>query len=273
MAWMRQRLVVLACVLGAATVVIGISAASGAKLKTKSASTTIGPDSQASATAACKPGTKAVSGGFEFVPSEPSPFLLHPNASVREGGRKWASAGTNFTDDPVALISYAYCRDQKVDSVSETIELDPDTDASLTATCPAGTKAVSGGFVAEGDDDTVVFVRASHKQGKRSWIVIAISFGTDPGTLRAQVNCHDGKKLKTRSQTETASGIEEVDAVAKCKRSQRVVSGGFETENFVFKGGPFVHASRKQGRRRWLVTILDVVSETFTSYAYCEKKT
>jgi hypothetical protein len=272
MAWMRRRFAVLACVLGVAILSIGISAASGAKLQTRSASTSIGPASQGATTAACKPGTKAVSGGFEFVPSEPSPFFLFPTASQREGARKWTSGGTNSTDDPVTLISYAYCRDQRVKSVAETIELDPAADASLTATCPAGMKAVSGGFEAEDDDDTVVFVRASHKQGKRGWVVIAIAFGTDPGTLRAQVNCHDGKKLKTRSQTEIAAGIEDVDAIARCKRNQRVVSGGFETENFVSKGGPFVHASRKHGRRRWLVTTLDTGSETFTSYAYCEKK-
>lgn len=76
----------------------------------------------------------------------------------------------------------------------------------------------------------------------------------------------------TKSKTAIASGGAPTDAVARCKRGQRVVSGGFETENFASEGGPFVYASRKQGRRGWLVRVFATEPEEFTAYAYCEKK-
>jgi hypothetical protein len=63
MASSRRGFAIWACVLGAATLAIGIGAASATKLKTKSASVTLGNDETGAVTAKCKKGTKAVAGG------------------------------------------------------------------------------------------------------------------------------------------------------------------------------------------------------------------
>ena len=132
---------------------------------------------------------------------------------------------------------------------------------------------IYGGFRAENDEDTNVFVRASRRLGKFRWVVSAKAFGSDPGTLVTQYGCRNGNdRLRKRTKTEIASGNVPETAVAKCKRGQRVISGGFETENFPSKGGPFVSASRKQGPRKWRVRIRAAGPEEFTSYAYCERK-
>jgi hypothetical protein len=88
MAWMRRRFAIWACVLGAATLAVGIGVATGAKLKTKSASTTLSPEELDSVTAKCKKGTKAVSGGFQSDtnPSLPSGSYIFPTCRAPRAG-------------------------------------------------------------------------------------------------------------------------------------------------------------------------------------------
>jgi hypothetical protein len=285
----------LACVLGVATLAIGIGVATGAKLKTKSESITLSPGELGTVTAKCKKRTEQLSGGFEFVPSEPAaPFFLTRSwrdAPVLRGGaairrRTWISTGVNLSDESASLTSYVYCRNPKNLPPSATRistaflaaheDIVPLTDVTLETDCSGsrgrGGRAVSGGFKVEYDENTEVFVRASHRQGKHEWVVNARNVGTDPaGRVRTEIWC-GSTKLKTQTKTEIASGTDADEAVARCKRGQRVVSGGFETKNFPGEGGPFVYASRKQGRRGWLVRVLATEPEEFTSYAYCEKK-
>jgi hypothetical protein len=106
--------------------------------------------------------------------------------------------------------------------------------------------------------------------GKRKWETTGFNY-IQPDTLTAQVNCHEGRGLKTRSVTETTSS-ELTELIAKCKKSQRVVSGGFASDSIVSKGGPFYQESRKQGKRKWVVSVVAVGSVEITAYAYCEKK-
>jgi hypothetical protein len=115
-----------------------------------------------------------------------------------------------------------------------------------------------------------VLPHVSRMAGKKQWETAAINYG-DPDTLTAQVNCHEGKGLKTKSVSETTSALS-TELIAKCKKSQRVISGGFATSDRVSKGGPFVQESRKQGKRKWVVTVFDAGSTEATAYAYCEKK-
>src|SRR5918996_3436367 len=98
MTWSRRRFAIWACVLGAATLAVGIGVATGAKLKTKSASETISPGEYDLVTAKCKRGTKAVSGGFDseldLDAAATEAFIVH--RSRAGGGRKWTSAGFNL---------------------------------------------------------------------------------------------------------------------------------------------------------------------------------
>jgi hypothetical protein len=67
-------------------------------------------------------------------------------------------------------------------------------------------------------------------------------------------------------------------ATAKCKRAQRIVSGGFDNPDF----GPdqlaepqlLPFVSMRVGNRRWTASAYNEgsASGTLTVYAYCEKK-
>jgi hypothetical protein len=279
----RRRFAIWACILGAATLAVGIGVAAGAKLKTRSASTTVGPDSQASATAVCERGTRTISGGFELVPPESA--ALFPTASVgatpRSGGveplpRRWMSAVVNLGEDPASLTSHAYCRDlSELDETGwsrSSLGLEPSQEKRLREQCgDVGGQAVSGSFKTPLAENRSVLVRGSHRVGKHVWVVIMKAVGTGVAGVSATGYCRDDKVRET-TETKVASGGDVDRAVARCKRGQRVISGGFETEHFAGEGGPFVYASRKQGRRGWIVRVVATEPEEFTAYAYCEQK-
>jgi phage terminase large subunit-like protein len=79
-------------------------------LKTKEASTTVGADEIGSATARCRKGSEAVSGGY-FAPGG---FDLDVGSEIyfyesfRKGKRKWTASGLNL-GDPATLTVFAYC--------------------------------------------------------------------------------------------------------------------------------------------------------------------
>jgi hypothetical protein len=287
----RRRFGSLAFTLGTATLTIGLGVATGAKLKAESASTSIDPNTAASATAVCERGTRTISGGFELVPPESAGLfpIASEGRTPRSGAfepipRRWRSTAVNLGDDPAALTSYAYCRDQKElrDDLGGSSwfkdSLASGQERRFRLRCQGGGRAlrqgraISGSFSAEHDENTSVRIRASHRVSSHRWTVVAKALGTDPfARVSATVYCTN-RRVFTKSKTAIASGGAPTDAVARCKRGQRVVSGGFETENFAAEGGPFVYASRKQGRRKWLVRVFATEPEEFTAYAYCEKK-
>jgi hypothetical protein len=278
MAWSRRRFAIWACTLGTATLAIGIGVATGAKLKTRSASETISPGEFDSVTAQCKRGTKAVSGGFDSELDLDAPateaFIVY--MSRAEGGRKWTSAGFNLGGEPGELTSLAYCRDQKIKRRSSETTLSGGETDTVTARCPKGTKVASGGF--DNPDFTVngttvaIFPSESKKVGKREWTVSGTNLGPDPGDLVAQANCHTRKGLKTAEEelSINPSGVHDVQA--ECSGRRRVVSGGFEY-SLEPSEGAFVFGSHKVGKRAWEVEALDLdAPATLTAYAYCEKK-
>jgi hypothetical protein len=195
-----------------------------------------------------------------------------PVDSLRDGGRNWAASADNFLGgDEGSLTSYVYCRDQKVTSFAESTTSAEET-PTVIATCPAGMKAVSGGFDGDFGGPTII-PYVSRKLGKRQWEVTLLQ--EDPGPLVSQVNCHEGKPLKTKQATETITAVDDdftATAVASCSRKQRVVSGGFAQEETPTIGGPFAYESRKQGKREWRVSSFSAIATDITAYAYCEKK-
>jgi hypothetical protein len=278
MAWSRRRFAIWACILGTATLAVGIGVATGAKkLKTKSASETLSNGEFDDVTAKCKRGTKAVSGGFDsdLDLSGPTEAII-PYMSRAEGGRKWTSAGFNISQ-PGELTSFAYCRDQKVKRRSEEESLTSGETDSVTARCPQGTKVASGGFdnpdfSVGGPSATVVFPNESKKTGKREWTVSARNLGSASGDLVAQVNCHEGKGLKTFDEVLSIDSAGVHDVSAECGGGRRVVSGGFDY-SLPPSTGAFVFSSQKVGKREWEVEALDLdAPATLTAYAYCEKK-
>jgi hypothetical protein len=274
----RRKFAIWACVFGTATLAVGIGVATGAKLKTKSASETLSTNEFDDATAKCKRGTKAVSGGFDSdIDTGGSTEAILPYTSRAEGGRKWTSAGFNLAA-PGELTSFAYCRDQTIKRRSADEVLSGGETETVTARCPRGTKVASGGF--DNPDFNVngtnvaAFPSESKKTGKREWTVTGTELGSDPGELVAQVNCHERKGLKTFDETLSIDSPGVYDVVAECAPGRRVVSGGFDF-SLEPSASPaaWVFSSHKIGKREWEVEAIDFADvATLTAYAYCEKK-
>jgi hypothetical protein len=278
MAWSRRRFAIWACVLGTATLAVGIGVATGAKLTTKSKTVSVDNLENGSASAKCKQGTKAVSGGFqaEFDPSSGATPVFLMSESRRSGGREWTSSGFNLGDSG-DLTSFAYCRDQKLKTKSKTTAVDPADLDSVTARCKQGQKAFSGGFAAEevdvGMSSPVFYPVESHKQGKREWTVSAYNGGGAEGDLTAYVHCRKGKGVKTKQADEALSANEFESVEARCSRKQRVVSGGFDHDSDWTATGSYGMESKKVGQRGWEVAAFGLGQpHDVVAYAYCEKK-
>jgi hypothetical protein len=275
----------------AAAVLIALAAGApfalgGKKLKTRSSTTTIAAGEGGAATATCKRGAKAVSGGFEtefFGVDTNFPFIP-AESSRRSGPREWTSSGYNNGNGEGDLTSFAYCRAQKIKSTSATVTIPVGQFETATATCPRGTRVISGGFEADpiipgGGDTPVLRVSESQKVGNRSWEASAFSNGNLEGDLTAYVYCRDGKRLKTKQASATLTqktpDMDFKDIEARCKRKQRVVSGGFTSPPVEAEATPRILSSRRVGKRSWgVAAFIGGTGATidFTAYAYCEKR-
>jgi hypothetical protein len=279
---MRRSLVLAAT---AVAMIAGVTAAAaGKRLKIASETISVAPGQTLSVEASCKKGTKAVSGGFETESDGDFDPFLEVNRSQRSGRRGWISEAFNGSDEAGDLTSFAYCRRGKtLTREADTVPSPIGEFVTATAECPPRTRVISGGFAGSPTDavgDTpVLYISESRRASKRTWEVSAHGNGNEPGELTSVAYCGKAKKLKQRS----ASGVVSTDIpdaltaelVARCKRRERVVAGGFGSTDDSGESTPRVLTSRKQGRRSWAVTaIVGSMGLTVdvTAYAYCEKR-
>jgi hypothetical protein len=251
-------------------------------LRTRSASTTIAPDEKGAATAKCKRGSEAVSGGFE----NPGWDLLSMTdtaiwtyGSRRDGRRKVAALGVQDGTVSGNLIAFAYCdKDQpglKRTSASTAVAfLD---DESITAKCKRGSEAVWGGFndTAVQSADFPILPLGSSREGKRKWTASGVKFD-DPSTLTVVAYCDKSEPgLKTRSRSTTIGHDQTGSATAKCRRGSKAVSGGFFAPGgFDLNTGSeiYFYESHRVGKRKWTASGLNQGDPAkLTAYAYCEK--
>jgi hypothetical protein len=246
-----------------------IAAAKGIKISERSEDFTADP--LAEETADCA-GKRAVAGGFfgEFEP--PSPAVI-PLISTREDESGWSFRAGDIAGGPGDATAYAYCAKKKKfpklreGSEEETISSGLD---SVTADCPGSRRAISGGFALP---DEIILVTTSMRSGRGSWTVEF--FSTSPGSVEVEafVYCAKDVKLKQRSSETTLSSGEQDTEEARCKRNQRVVSGGFDTESNGVTTAAFSSASRRAGKRAWEATALaEGEAQPLNVYAYCLKQ-
>jgi len=264
----------LGVVLAIATLATLIAAATGgAALKTKSASVEIESGETGSATAACNPKSRAISGGFD-VDTE---SLAQVPIFKREGRRGWTTTATPGGIEPATLTTYAYC-DKSAPRLKEKTATVPFADGPLSSAsvkCKRGGEVFAGGF----ETDELYFAVASRRSGKRTWTVTGNAI-PEAGTLTVFAYCDKSEpKLKTKSKTEPLGSFEQGSATAKCKRRPIAVAGGFESPapETMAAGFPgplvLVNESRREGKRRWTVTgTAGFGGGSLTAYAYCKKK-
>lgn len=277
--WATPRRAALVAV-GAATATLGAGAAFAAPLTTEAGSTTVIPGDFGSPRAVCKPGTTAVSGGFEtgFDPGDPLRARI-AIAGSRRSQRVWYLTSLNRGGSSGNLKVFAYCRSEQIRlSFEKTTIAGGTPEVVLGAKCTNGTTAISGGFYGElnrGGATTQVIAHTSRRVGERSWEVAVGNLGGNPGGLLSFAYCHEGDALKRATATRLVGGgaidFTVTDVVARCKPGTRAVSGGFDTPP---ASGDHVSllASRRTGKRGWLVRVATALpqGEPVTAYAYCE---
>jgi hypothetical protein len=281
----RRGLVVLVGALALFALPVAV-ALGGKGLKTRSETVTVEPIKNGAATPTCRRGTKAISGGFDshYAPDGTLGFF-EPNQLRRTSRREWTSAALNNSLEDRDFTAYAYCRDQKLKTRSATTSVAPNELGTVTAKCKRGQKAFSGGFALSEFDSSdpnspIMVATRSLREGKRKWTASAYNIPNDvatmpkAGDLSVYVYCRKGKAPNARRAAEALAPSQFDSAEATCKRSQRVVSGGFDLKSDFQTTRAFVMASRKVGKRSWEIAALNgaTTEHSIVAYAYCEKK-
>ena len=270
----------LAWISAVAVGVAATSALAGGGLKTTSKTETVATNEVRSVSATCKADRRVVSGGFkaERDPDALSNPDLLVTASRRAPGRKWTITAAN---ESIAgdLTAYVNCRDRRLRTATETVELPAGATDTMKASCPAGTKAISGGYEATPADfvaPTTPFMRtsASRRSGPRGWKASVFNNGNEGGEVKVYVHCRRGDATKVRTRSKALIVPEVATIKPRCKRGERVLAGGFASPE-PGKGAAVIIVSRKRGARTWLVQARTGQSGApveVTAYAYCEKK-
>ncbi len=169
---------------------------------------------------------------------------------------------------------------------STTIQLPPHQLLTATATCPAGTRAVGGGFVGgapSGLEPTVV--TESRRSGGRSWIASGLRASpltTATGSLTAIVRCRSGapkiREVAASTSLPAATGPGDhprATVTATCAGKRRAISGGFSSEADPTQALAVLpeDSQRVAKGRAWNFTAShnNPASRKLTSYAYCAR--
>jgi hypothetical protein len=246
-------------------------------LKTRSSSVTVtGEAARGSAQPRCDRGTRVISGGFE-TNADVNLGQIYVNTSERGGRRGWTVGAHNFSPNDASLTAFAYCREKRTNARSKTVQVEGGADVTATARCGRGKRAISGGFRdLSGADARPIIAYESRRASKRKWMVTASNTDGEPGQLKAHVYCskQGGLRATQRSQTFPGLGPVDGDVIARCRRDERVLAGGFASDTVPLPGkGQTVQitASRKVGKRKWRVSVAAIGTEvTITAHAYCE---
>ena len=267
---------------------------SGGALKTKRVSRSVVLSSAGqirSVTARCPKGSTALGGGFlaakpAFLPLGPPDAIL-PFASRRVGRRGWRVSGLAFISNPKRLTAYAYCGQipgpLKVAAARTKVTGQSGALASVDATCPRGTRPLSGGFATSTPSvNRIGITFESRRIGRRSWrdsMGIATPDSEGAGVtmvIRSYAYCAPLASKSQRRRTAVVAGDGTIKSLRtrRCPKSSAPVGGGFagSTPNPLLEDASFVpvFGSQRVGRA-WRVTGVQAGSgsSSLTAYAYC----
>jgi hypothetical protein len=215
---------------------------------------------------------RAVAGGFfgefDFVGGGAT---VNPLVSIRLSESEWRLRAADTSGGPGAATAYAYCAKKnkfpRLREGSEEETANPGVLEGVTAECPGDRRAISGGFEIP---NAFLVVTKSMRRGRGSWTVELFNATMGAVEVEAFVYCAKQLKLKRRS-SETRLSSEEIDTErARCKQTQRVVSGGFDTDSAGTDPVGVGTASRRASKRAWEATAFAArAPQILTTYAYC----
>jgi hypothetical protein len=128
---------------------------------------------------------------------------------------------------------------------------------AVTATCPKGESAISGGYtVPRLSSITGLFQPTGSFPNENGWQASVSQIGSDlkEGFVTSFAYCAKlGKDIETTGDSTSLGTREFTDLTATCKRNQRIVSGGWAFSASLGSSSSLL-ASVKQGSRSWRVT-------------------
>jgi hypothetical protein len=152
--------------------------------------TTAGQESIATAT--CPANKQAVGGGFSSPLVEGSALIVH--SSYRSAVNAWTVEG-QVADGSGAVSAHAYCRNASAGRVTDmtaatTLSTTGET-KTLTASCPAGSRLIGGGFqsTVPPAGDAVVFPQENFKISPTTWRLTGVQNQDGAITLIAHAYC------------------------------------------------------------------------------------
>ncbi|MDP9189712.1 MAG: hypothetical protein M3O25_10730 [Actinomycetota bacterium] len=257
------------------------------KLRSASATVTAsGTESVASATATCPAKTKAVAGGYTTsipaLPPAASPHWLNVHESQRVGEKAWRVSGVDYLGGTDSLTAYVYCEalKTKVRTASQTVALPTTANTGTTgfATCPEGSKPLSGGFsLPPASAADASYVSRSIAGNRIGWVVDATRLAVSGArSLISYAYCAEVPAIKTKSAARSVlgpAGSLTQAATGRCAKRASARGGGFATSTPV--GGllatALVYETRRLGRG-WTSSAVAsgaTTSSTLVTNAYC----
>jgi hypothetical protein len=230
-----------------------------------------------SAIATCPRRSRVVSGGFKIAQGASGGLTAFE--SRRIGTRQWRASAVQATNMPLpaTLTSFAYCRKHspKIAAIPATGIVPNDGTGSATASCPAGRKAIAGGFATEVafDADMLAIPLTSMRVAPRSWVVTGLGTGGNPATVSSYAYCARRiPKLRER-RTAVPPPVLAVDTSAGsalCPKPPQARAGGFEVSNQAMSPLIGIRSSYRAGRS-WQVIAKNfgAVLATVDAIAYC----
>jgi hypothetical protein len=269
---------------------IAVGAAPAAAVAPPSA-TPVAPGQSGVAGVQCGgPHSRALGGGFiapDFSPQNGVATVR--TRMVRTRRHAWEVSATSLGSEQGGILPLAYCTKLKGKqvTVSASSTVAANAPGTVTATCPMGYRAVSGGFDSPNFDINGgghVLTLTSMRVGDNAWQVSGINpdfgGGVTPGQLVAYAYCLKGRPaITTVSMDATVSLTDLVNVDAVCPARTRALSGGFDGHISVDQNGlnaaGTINSYRLSARSGWRATATNTGSDQpakVTSYAYCEPK-
>ncbi len=249
--------------------------------RTASASA-IGPETTASATAACPPGTRATGGGFGAPSSVDAVALVYESVKVRQ--RAWR-ASVQLLDigapSSLTITTYVYCRAHypHMTTSASTVPTSGETEVGPTASasCPSGEVAVAGGFRMP-PPLSGPMVRSlyfdSLRSGTSAWNTKVVTGPAGASTVTGEVYC--ARQGPSPAEANGASAPNSSDftrsaASAACAGPGFPLAGGFSQTDSDVNSFIFVDESRRVDNG-WQVSGLHSGTDpavTLNAFAYC----
>jgi len=194
----------------------------------------VGPLATGSVTATCPKGEDVSFGGliaeFRAPPKVPGHPVEFPTGMYRTAPDRWSVTGQSNSGVSGNLSAVAYCgRGTVATSASKTAPLPGSRALSATATCPAGTVVVGGGYRSGSGSTHLEGVGQLLAPSSTQWEVSMLNLTEVPTTITAIAYCATGIAPNPYRTTLTLAAHKGGTAHGRCLLGTSLVFGGVDT--------------------------------------------